>query len=65
MQELRLSEESPFLKQVQISFMSENGGSNSAVDGGGINASSINSFIICLMIKSNMTMSPFRYVIFN
>ena len=46
MQELRLSEESPFLKQVQISFMSENGGSNSAVDGGGINASSINSFIM-------------------
>ena len=45
--------------------MSENGRSTSAVDGGGVNASSINSFILCLMIKSNMIVSPFRYVLFN
>ena len=50
---------------MQISFVSENGRSTSAVDGGGINASSINSFTLCLMIKGNMIVSPFHYVIFN
>ena len=40
--------------------MSENGRCTSAVDGGGINASSITSFILCLVIKSNMIVSPFR-----